>query len=259
MSQERPRIPNAIDVDLQAKIWEHNIPAQVLPRIFFRNIWNKYVARKLDPLQLVPAANCDGLVVYGFENPHLFGGGAIHAPDFLRVILELRLGPVDRLCDFCAGTGYIGFSLFARRFCRTLCCIDVDKRSIDAVQLTATANGITDLVTTFVSDGLNDVPETEKWDLLVCNPPQLQPRVATDVDTAFTFDPDWKLHRNAYSGLKKFMKLGGHAIFLEAKYETSAKTFAPMVEAGGGKIVAEIPAKDFRGREDDRYFVVTQW
>jgi len=32
-----------------------------------------------------------------------------------------------------------------------------------------------------------------------------------------------------------------------------------MIEAGGGKIVAEIPAKDFRGREDDRYFVVTQW
>jgi len=223
MSQERSRIPNAVDADLQAEIWEHNIPAQVLPRIFFRSIWN-YVARKLNSLQLVPAANCDGLVVYDFDDPNHFGGGAVHAPDFLRVVLELRLGPVDRLCDFCAGTGYIGFSLLAKRYCKTLCCIDVDKRSIDAVQLTATTNEITDLVTTYVSDGLENVPTTEEWDLLVCNPPQLQPRVATDVDTAFTFDPEWKLHRNAYSSLKTFMRPGGHAIFLEAKYETSAKS-----------------------------------
>lgn len=259
MSQERPRTPNSVDADLQAKIWERNVPARVLPGLFFRKIWNQYVRNKLSPLELVPAASSDGLVFYDFADPLLYGGGTVHAPDFLRTIFQLRLGPVDRLCDFCAGTGYIGFSLLAKGLCKTLCCVDRDKASINAVKLTATVNEISDRVITYISDGLKDVPQTEKWDLLVANPPQLLFRNDSDHDTRFTFDPDWQLHRSTYSMLKNYMKPGGHAIFLEARYETSAETFAPMVEAGGGKILAEVPARDFRGREDDRYFLVTQW
>jgi methylase of polypeptide subunit release factors len=189
----------------------------------------------------------------------LFGGGAVHAPDFLKVLLELRLGPCERLCDFCAGVGYIGYSLLAKRFCKTLCCVDLNARAIEAARFTAKGNGIEELVTMYVSDGLEQVPESERWDLIVCNPPQLLPRVQTDNDTVMTFDPEWRLHRKLYSNLKKHMKPGAHAIVMGARYETNAKTFQPMIEAGGGSVVAEIPAKDFRGREDDRYFLVTKW
>src|SRR5206468_1134676 len=83
------------------------------------------------------------------------------------------------------------------------------------------------------------VPEGERWDVVVCNPPQLLPRVLTDTDTAVTFDPEWRLHRNFYSNLKRFTKPGGHAIVLGARYETSGKTFESMISAGGGKLVIE--------------------
>ncbi|MCU1285369.1 MAG: hypothetical protein JWO13_1719 [Acidobacteriales bacterium] len=242
------RIPNAIDPQLEARIWERRRRFAAEP---FQTDGDGY--------KLEPAVDYDGLVVFDFADPMLFGGGAVHAPDFLRALMQLRIGPCERLCDFCGGVGYIGYSLLSRRFCKTLCFVDLNARAIDAVNFTARHNGIENLVTTYVSDALDQVPENERWDLVVCNPPQLLPRVQTDKDTVMTFDPEWRLHRKFYSNLKNYMNPGAHAVVMGARYETTAKTFQPMIEAGGGRVVAEIPAKDFRGAEDDRYFLVTQW
>ncbi|MCU1309256.1 MAG: hypothetical protein JWO20_381 [Candidatus Angelobacter sp.] len=259
MSSENRPIPNSIDAEIEARIWERKIPGRLLPRLFFRKVWNRYFDKNSKSLRLEPAVDFDGLVVFDFVDSRLFGGGTVHGPDFLRVLLELQLGSCDRICDFCCGVGYIGYSLLARRFCKTLCFIDLNGDAIDAANFNAKFNGLDDVVTSYVSDGLEQVPENEKWDLVVCNPPQLLPRVQTDCDTRFTFDPEWRLHRKFYSSLKKYMKPGGHAVLLGARYESNASTFEPMVKQGGGKIVAEVPARDFRGREDDRYFLVTEW
>src|SRR4051812_18579215 len=112
MPSERPnRIPNSIDLEVESKIWERRLSSESPAAE------NRY--------KLQPAANFDGLIVFDFADPMLFGGGTVHAPDFLRVLIQLRLGPCERLCDFCSGVGYIGFSLFARNSCKTLCCVDV--------------------------------------------------------------------------------------------------------------------------------------
>jgi hypothetical protein len=245
MPREPHHVPNSLDIEIETKIWGRKSRAST--------------PDGADRFKLEPAANYDGLVVFDFADSTLFGGGTVHAPDFLRVLIQLRLGPCKRLCDFCCGVGYIGFSLLARNFCSTLCCVDLNPKYIEAVETSATFNAITDRVSTYVSDGLNQVPDNERWDLVVCNPPQLLPRVTTDSDTAVTFDPEWRLHRNFYSKLKPHMTAGGHAVVMGARYETSAKTFEPIISEGGGRIIAELPAKDYRGREDDRYFLVTQW
>jgi hypothetical protein len=247
-------IPNGVDPKTQLAIWERSIPDAALDELLAHKLNGK---RSAESLEFSPAIVYDGLVV--FDSPAFFGGGTVHAPDFLRVLIQFGMAPCERLCEFCSGVGYVGYSLLARRYCHTLCCVDLDTPSIEAVKVTAEFNGISDRVTAYVSDGLGQVPRSERWDIVVCNPPQLLPRVPSDTDTAVTFDPEWRLHRNLYANLKRFMNPRGLAMLMEARYESNASTFESMIKQGGGRIVAEVPAKDFRGREDDRYFLVTEW
>jgi methylase of polypeptide subunit release factors len=254
LREETSAVANGIDDEAQLRIWERAIPDDAFCELLERKLKRKSPGQTPE---FSPAIAYDGLVV--FDSPTFFGGGTVHAPDFLRVLIELGIGRCERLCDFCSGVGYIGYSLLARRYCKTLCCVDVNAKSIEAVRVTAEFNGVSDLVIGYVSDVLRNVPSDERWDIVVCNPPQLLPRVVTDTDTAITFDPHWHLHRTFYANLKSFMNPGGLAIVMEARYESDATTFEAMIKGGGGRIVAALPAKDFRGREDDRYFLITQW
>lgn len=201
------------------------------------------------------AAVYNGLAVFHREG--LNGGGPTHGLNVPRVLLELGLKRCDRLFEFCAGPGYIGYNLLANGFCEHLVLADINPVAVEAAKYTAKFNGIEHRVTTYVSDCLSQIPADERWDMVVGNPPTLLP--GGREDDILSNDPDWKVHKSFYASIKRFMKPGGHVMMVEDRGFSAPELFEPMILNGGGKLVATLPGKNLRGQDFEKYYMLSEW
>jgi hypothetical protein len=78
--------------------------------------------------------------------PELVGGGERYGQDY-RAFVAQHLGPVHRVFEWCAGPGFIGFSLLAHGLCRSLCLADINPAAVAACRETVRRNGLADQVT----------------------------------------------------------------------------------------------------------------
>lgn len=242
-------IPSGLDTALLSR-W---CPARMLPRI----LWHKLAQRvRGGPHGLVPAAVYNQLVV--FDRPEMDGGGLVYAQDFPRLVLELGIGRQARLCEFAAGPGYIGYLLLANGFCEHLTLLDVDRPAIEAAEFTARYNRVQDRVTACVTDGLDQVPASESWGLVVANPPQL-PHAGQDERTRIVVDEGWTLHRKFYRSIRKHMQPGGHVIFIENGPAPENSIFREMIEAGGGTLLQTLTRCSVPGAADSYHYVISRW
>jgi methylase of polypeptide subunit release factors len=135
-----------------------------------------------------------------------------------------------RVFEWCAGPGFIGFSLLAHGFCDTLCLADVNDEAVTACRRTIRDNGLEDRVAVYHSDNLQAIPASERWDLVVSNPPHF---LADQVRELRLDDPDWQLHRTFFAGVEQFLKPGGVIVLQENNIGSTAEFFRTMIEASG--------------------------
>ena len=164
--------------------------------------------------------------------PHLDGGGTSFGQDFVPIVKKY-FKKVDRICEFCSGPGFIGFSLLANGLCDSLCLLDINKDAIEACKYTIKANNLSDKVNAYVSDGLKDVPKSEKWDLIVSNPPHFDGTEKEYGMDVIAIDPGWKIHEEFYRNVSRFLKPGGSIIFVENGVGSNPKQWQEMIEANG--------------------------
>jgi len=163
--------------------------------------------------------------------PDLDGGGRAFGQDYIPLVQHL-FGRVRTVAEFCAGPGFIGFSLLAHGCCERLVLVDVNPRALDAVRETVRRNGLGDRVTWHLSNGLDDVPDTERWDLVVANPPHFPAPVAEQV-SMITDDLGWALHAAFYARVGGFLAAGGSVLLQENSEGSVPEDFLPMIAAGG--------------------------
>lgn len=168
--------------------------------------------------------------------PELDGGGMTFGQQYLSVIRE-KLGRVGHVFEFCAGPGFIGFSLLANGLCDKLTLADVNPKAIDAVKHTIRENKLEDRVSVYQSDCLDQIPATEKWDLIVSNPPHWDGTDAEYKASIRLVDPGWVIHKRFYRDVKKFMNPNASIIFQESAHATKADDFAPMIKENGLDLV----------------------
>jgi hypothetical protein len=168
-----------------------------------------------------------------YWTPALDGGGLGLGRQFVPLVRNL-FGKVGRLFEFCSGPGFIGFSLLAEGLCDHLCLGDINPEALEAAKRTVRENKLEDRVTLYRSDGLADIPETEKWDLVVANPPHFPRPAGRGV---ITDDPGWKLHRLFYENIAIHLLDGGNIIFQENYLSSSESDFLPFFEPGGLSLV----------------------
>ena len=144
------------------------------------------------PMKKFLKTTYNDIVVYW--RPELSGGGLSYGQQFIPVTKKL-FGKVKRIHEFCAGPGFIGFSLLANGLCDTLCLSDINPEAIKAMKLTVKKNRLEDKVDIYLSNGLKNIPEYEKWDLVVSNPPHFSYDVGRGI---IATDPKWNLHKNFY-------------------------------------------------------------
>jgi hypothetical protein len=190
-----------------------------------------------------------------FDKPEHHMGGLAFGSDFPRVLNELGIGRRERVFEFCAGPGYIGYSLLARGWCDTLVLSDINADAISVARFTAAHNELEDRVVAYRSDVLDQIPAGERWDLVVANPPHF-PGANAD---ARQYDPDWALHRRFYASVGRHMNPGGLVLMVENPRGSDPDLFEEMIRAGGGEPRAIHPGTDIHGRPNGLYYQLSEW
>ena len=144
-----------------------------------------------------------------------------------------------RIYEWCAGPAFLGFYFLAHGLCESLCLTDVYQPAIDCVRKTIAENGLEDRVTVYLSDSLDDVPETEVWDLVISNPPHfVQPVQVMGWDAQRkTVDPGWEIHQRFYDKVRRHLSRTGLIALLENGNGSHVETFRPMIEDNGLKLL----------------------
>jgi hypothetical protein len=164
----------------------------------------------------------------------LAGGGELFASDFVTFVLQ-NIGNVEKAHEWCAGPGFIGFSLLASGLCRCLSLSDVNRKAIDICTHTVTQHSLEDRVKVFHSFCLDEIASGERWQLVVGNPPWLSDDVAL---------PQWglpikyrdlgfSLHRKFFASIGKFLAPEAHILLVESYTGSCPEDFAPMIRAAG--------------------------
>ncbi len=159
----------------------------------------------------------------------------------------------QRVFEWCAGPGFIGFSLLAHGLCESLCLADVTPGAVRAARLTVRRNGLGRRVSVYRSDNLKQVPADERWTLVVGNPPHFDDD--TFADDIRSYDRDWHLHREFFRDVGRFLAPGGVIVLQENNEGSTAETFRPMIEAAGLKIVLVENCQERRTPQASFYFV----
>lgn len=165
----------------------------------------------------------------------LAGGGQEFGDDYLINFVNKNIGPVERAYEWCAGPAFIGYSLLASRLCGSLCLSDINPKAVKISHKTALENNLLDGVSIYESDCLDNIPETEKWDLVVANPPfsksdLMIPSWGKEIKYK---DLNFGLHRRFFDGIGKYLKPGANIILLESFLCSSADDFLPMINKAG--------------------------
>lgn len=184
--------------------------------------------------------NCDGIDVIYTDRTN--GAGLQTKEDLVNTIEELFPDRTFKRCyEWCAGPAFYGYSLLGKQKCDTLFLADIFQPAIELMKKTAQQNNITDKVTIINSDNWQNIPESEKFDLIVSNPPHFC--LQNYYNEIWTFekriyiDKDWNIHREFFAGVKQHLSSDGYIVLLECAWGSGVNTFQSMIDAAELKVV----------------------
>ncbi len=173
----------------------------------------------------------------------LIGGGTSFGQGLVPFVKD-NFGKVDHVFEWCAGPGFIGFSLLAHSLCNSLTLADKEQTAVAAAMASVHVNGLTRAVSVYRSDCLDDIPSRESWDLVVANPPHSQvDKVMPDLPSRIYFDRDWSVHHRFYSQVSRFLRPEASVLIVEDARYSNPSDFKPMIEQAGLKWVDSFDAK----------------
>lgn len=172
----------------------------------------------------------------------LDGGGHVFADDYIHLFYSLKgQFNIGRIYEWCCGPAFIGYALLAHHFGTSLCLSDIYPPAIQAVKDTAKINKIEDRVNVYQGDGVSALPEHEKFDVVVGNPPQFPNRIMLEylyardpkINPRIYIDPEWSLHKKFFQGIREHMTQNGLVVLTEASGGSHVETFRPLIEEAG--------------------------
>ena len=175
------------------------------------------------------------------STPDLNGGGPLLAPIFAEVLSGRKF---DTAFEWCAGAAWIGMWLLENNICKTLVTGDINKKTIDFVQKTTKKHGYD--VRSYLSDNLKQIPKSEKFDLVVSNPPnycniQKSHPLGYMRDDLRPSDINWEIHKDFYNNIGEYLNKDAEVFISEV--EPYAKNF--YIEGELYDKRPEVPMKDF--------------
>lgn len=150
------------------------------------------------------------------------GGGSEQYKDFLTVIpAEAKF---KKCLEWCAGLSAISFSLLDAGIVDEVVLMDKYEPALLQAQYNAKNNGF-DNVKYYHYDKISDLPEAEKFDLVVANPPHcvsdegikltMNSSTNFDLNVRLIVDQDWKIHKEFFTNIVKYLNNGAELYISE--------------------------------------------
>jgi predicted RNA methylase len=182
----------------------------------------------------------------------LDGGGTEFGQDFIPFLRGRAMPKQPRVFEWCCGPGFIGFSMLGNRLCETLCLSDINPAAIASCNRTVRSNGLGDRVSVYQSDNLKSIPKSERWTLVVSNPPHFVDRYENDIRA---HDPDWRIHREFFATVGDHLSRDGVIVLQENNCGSVVETFRPMIEEAGLRILFASGDRPKLTRDSSFYFL----
>jgi methylase of polypeptide subunit release factors len=183
---------------------------------------------------------------------HLDGGGSTFGQDYFPLLSACGMPKQLRAFEWCAGPGFIGFSLLGHGLCETLCLADVNIEAVLACRRTIRDNGLSGRATVYHSDNLASIPRCERFNLAVGNPPHF---FDTSPGQLRYSDKDWSTHRAFFGTIGRLLEPDGVIILQENNLGSTAEMFRSMIEGSGLAIVFVHGSEPARTRVDHIYYI----
>jgi methylase of polypeptide subunit release factors len=170
------------------------------------------------------------------------GGGARFGQDYLALLPD-HIGKAERALEWCAGPGFIGFSLLAAGLCTRLTLIDVNPVATAACRETIRINELADRVQVYDSDCMESVAPDDRFDLVVANPPHCSdttPSPGGHTQLIYN-DIGWQTHRRFYQQISPHLSEDSRIILQEDAGLSSAEDFRAMIEDAGLQLLGALP------------------
>ena len=183
-----------------------------------------------------------------YYDKKLDGGGRSFGQLYVPIVKRL-IGKSRTCFEAFSGPAFIGFSLLAHNLCEELVVADINPEAINYVKLTVEKNRLSNRVRYYVSDVLDGIPESEKFDLVVGNPPHFNENTIKNycsstqcdqIEILKSYDEGWELHRKFYLNIHKFLNKGANVILVENLEGSDEKDFVNMINEGGLKYMGII-------------------
>ena len=154
-------------------------------------------------------------------------------------LIEQRCSGSDlQILDLCCGVGIIGCWLLnhyhkhQRKISVTFA--DINLFSIDSVKYNLRKNKLDRFSpSVFLSDGLKNIPDDRKFDVIVCNPPHhFSGTDVSAIQTPFSlsaFDPDWNFHQSFYQICHRYLSSRGEVWFFENRHAGGQEKFMEFI------------------------------
>jgi UDPglucose 6-dehydrogenase len=164
--------------------------------------------------------------------PFLDGGGMAFKNELMRVV-KANMGPkikYENALEWCAGFGVLGFEALGLGITDRIVFTDYFDKAIVNCFMVAEENKIKEKMAGYVTPSINGIPITEKFDLVIGNPPHcsnfdefvetckndpsMHPE--TYVNAArLCVDKDWKIHNDFFSNIGKYLNRGADIYLIE--------------------------------------------
>lgn len=194
----------------------------------------------------------------------LNGGGILFSDYYVKFFKKFSVTKQKNIFEWCAGPGYIGFSLYAKGICDELYLADINHKAIVSCQQTIENNNLKN-VYVYHSDNLNNVPDI-KWDFIVGNPPHFN---SSAFDNDFwklrVYDKEWKVHEQFFDKINNYIHKNTVILLIESmtideEGGSTPKTFKHILEKNKLKVLFNLPQKkiaehNFLGVKIKQYFL----
>ena len=220
-----------------------------------------------------------------YHNPLLDGGGTWLAEPFVQLLRRERRS-LGTVFEFCAGPGFIAFALLADGLAHAAVLADVNPIAVECARKTVRENQLSDRVRVHLANGTRGLPASERgrFDTVVTDWPNYEHFQGTfrrffsalDDGDLRGEDPGWRLHREFYSGIRRFLAPGARmyieevrpmdrlvhhcvirstdGVWVRSKEPCDERSAAPlplfasMIADGGLRLIQTLPWVDERSR-----------
>lgn len=147
----------------------------------------------------------------------LDGGGSLFLREVFDVIYKTSKEKYNRCFEWCCGPGFFMFEALGSGLANEIVGSDSFYPALENVRRTAEQHNLTDKVTLYHTPLIANIPDHEKWDLVIGNPPwyyyadilienyksRNESEEAIQNAIRICVDQEWQIHREFFNNLGK--------------------------------------------------------